>query len=90
MQSAGATGSSGFSLASLLDGEAGALQDPKREAAVHAAQIPHTILRVGQIRDTPGGAQELRFSQVQGPRASSGTSLVRTCSRTAVCAQLKE
>ena len=26
---------------------------------------PHTILRVGQIKDSPGGAQELLFSQVQ-------------------------
>ena len=61
----GAMGNGGFSLAALLDGEAGAQQDPKREAAVRAAQIPHTILRVGQIKDSPGGTQELLFSQVQ-------------------------
>lgn len=62
--STGALGSGTFSLASLLDGEAGAQQDPKREPAVRGAQIPHTILRVGQIRDSPGGTRELLFSQV--------------------------
>jgi hypothetical protein len=46
----------GFSLGTLFDRDAAVLRDPAREAAVTALPIPHTIVRVARITDTPGGA----------------------------------
>lgn len=56
-------GRGGFSLAHILNAEAGAQQDGRREAAVRSGRLPHTIVRAGRVRDAPGGSQRLVFSQ---------------------------
>ena len=45
----GAGPGAGFSLGDLLGGEGAALRDPKREAALASASIPHTVVRAGEV-----------------------------------------
>ena len=46
-----------------MDGEAAAQRDRGREEAVSRCSVPHTIVRVGRIRDAPGGQQAVSVSQ---------------------------
>lgn len=46
-----------------MDAEVAAQREKGREEAVSRCSVPHTIVRVGRIRDTPGGQQALDFSQ---------------------------
>ena len=46
-----------------MDAEVAAQRDRGREEAISQCSVPHTIVRVGRIRDTPGRQQALDFSQ---------------------------
>ena len=46
-----------------MDAEVAALRDRGREEAVSGCSVPHTVVRVGRIKDTPGGQQALDLSQ---------------------------
>lgn len=61
----GSSGSAGFSLDALLDGEAAAQRDTAREAAAVSSGVPLTLVRVGQITNAAGGSARLLISQVQ-------------------------
>lgn len=47
-----------------MDAEVSAQRERGREEAVSRCRVPHTIVRVGRIRDSPGGQQALALSQV--------------------------
>eukprot|EP00884_Botryococcus_braunii_P017092 jgi/Botrbrau1/4066/Bobra.152_3s0022.1 len=65
LSSVGAT--EGFTLKSLLDADSRVLKDPAREEAVMSCNVPFTIVRCSEIRDTPGGSTQLRFAQGSAP-----------------------
>ena len=46
-----------------MDAEVAAQRDRGREDAVSRCSVPHTVVRVGRIRDSPGGQQAVSFSQ---------------------------
>lgn len=46
-----------------MDAEVAAQRDKGREEAIRQCNVPHTLVRVGRIRDTPGGQQALELSQ---------------------------
>ena len=46
-----------------MDTEMAAQRDKGREEAIRGCSVPHTLVRVGRVRDTPGGQQALELSQ---------------------------
>ena len=46
-----------------MDAEVAAQRERGREEAVSRCSVPHTIVRIGRVRDTPSGQQALDFSQ---------------------------
>ncbi|CAL8463745.1 g3279 [Coccomyxa elongata] len=63
LTSVGSSGSAGFSLDALMDGEAAAQRDAAREAAAVSSGVPLTLVRVGRIANVAGGCTRLLVSQ---------------------------
>ncbi|BDA48364.1 hypothetical protein COCOBI_12-0410 [Coccomyxa sp. Obi] len=67
LTSVGTAGGGGFSLDTILDGEAAAQRDAAREAAAVSSGVPLTLVRVGRITNAAGGSASLLISQDGSP-----------------------
>lgn len=62
-----------------------ALRDPKREAAVAASGIPHTVVRAARVRDAPGGGSQLRFGALSRDGGGEGGEIRQVTALKAAC-----